>query len=340
MSESVSHMRIGLSSVLAFVRRDMRAKRTYKLGMTLGILNTLLAALTYAFLGQNAQLPGLAKGVSFVTYLIIGVAFNEFMIESLKAVQKSVSPSELEEVLSLPVRLRVFVVGNVLWGYIWHGINALVYLSVGIVFFGVTFGAVDYGGAAVTLVLGIAVMLSFSLLASGILIVTKQGDIIQWVIGALGTLFSGVYFPIALLPAPLQPVSWFLPQTYFLALIREALSGHQLIKMEVVPGYAGSVVLFGLGFAAMFLSVLAAYAVLSSGRFEKKGNPTVAFVLLGFLPATTLVSVPVLSGIVTISVHVLLVKLLVYAAAMIPLGYLAFRRGLNVSRTRGTLSHV
>src|SRR5436853_3002920 len=239
MSETIYRSGTGLGSMFAVVRRDLRAKRTYKLGMTLGMLNTLMAALTYAFLGQNAQLPGLAKGVSFVTFLIVGVAFNEFMIESLKAVQKSISPSELEEILSLPVRLRVFVVGNVLWGYIWHGINALAYLTVGILFFGVTFGAVDYGGAVITLVLGIALMLSFSLLASGVLLVTKQGDLVQWVIGALGALFSGVYFPIALLPTSLQSVSWFLPQTYFLALIREALSGHQLIKVVVGPGSAG-----------------------------------------------------------------------------------------------------
>jgi ABC-2 type transport system permease protein len=333
-------MSTGLGSVFAFVRRDMRAKRTYKLGMSLGILNTLLAALTYAFLGQNAQLPGLAKGVSFVTFLIVGVAFNEFMIESLKAVQKSVSPSELEEILSLPVRLRVFVVGNVLWGYMWHGVNALAYLSVGILFFGVTFGAVDFGGAAITLVLGIALMLSFSLLASGILIVTKQGDIVQWVIGALGALFSGVYFPIALLPTPLQAVSWFLPQTYFLALIREALSGHQLIKVEIGPGSAGDAILFALFLTAVLLSVLAASAVLYSGRRAREGSPAVAFLLLGILPATTLLSVPVLSGIVTISVHQLLIKLLLYALVMLPLGYLAFRKGLNASRIRGTLSHV
>ena len=340
MSETISRSGTGLGSMFAFVRRDMRAKRTYKLGMTLGILNTLMAALTYAFLGQNAQLPGLAKGVSFVTFLIVGVAFNEFMIESLKAVQKSISPSELEEILSLPVRLRVFVVGNVLWGYIWHGINALAYLTVGILFFGVTFGAVDYGGAVITLVLGIALMLSFSLLASGVLLVTKQGDLVQWVIGALGALFSGVYFPIALLPTSLQSVSWFLPQTYFLALIREALSGHQLIKVVVGPGSAGDAILFSLSFAAILLSVLAAYAVLYSGRPKSEGHPAVAFLLMGFVPATTLLSVPILSGVVTISVHQLLVQLMVYALVMLPIGYVAFRKGLSATKIRGTLYHV
>jgi ABC-2 type transport system permease protein len=340
MSETVSRAGAGFGSVLAFVRRDMRAKRTYKLGMTLGILNTLLAALTYAFLGQNAQLPGLAKGVSFVTFLIVGVAFNEFMIESLKAVQKSVSPSELEEILSLPVRLRVFVVGNVLWGYLWHGINALAYLSVGILFFGVTFGAVDYAGAGITLVFGIALMLSFSLLASGVLLVTKQGDIVQWVIGALGALFSGVYFPIALLPTPLQSVSWFLPQTYFLALIRESLSGHQLVKVEIGPGSTGNALMFGLFLAVILLSVLAAYAILYAGQRERERNPAVAFLMLGLVPATTLLSVPILSGFVTISVHRLLVNLLVYAMIMLPLGYLAFRRGLRATKSRGTLYHV
>lgn len=327
-----------LGTLAAFVKKDVRSRVTYRLNLTLSFLNTLMAALTWSLLGQNAQLSAsLAPyGGSFIAYLIVGLAFNEYMIESLKAVQKSIHPSELEEILASPVKLRVFLVGNTLWGYAFHTINIVIYFSLGILVFGVTFGAVDYVGAIVTLVLGIVVMFSFSLVASGILVISKQGDIVQWLLGAMSGLFAGVYFPITLLPTQVQTISWILPQTYFFELIRLALNGQPLIEFQVNAIPLGNLIFLALGPAVGILLILFGSA-LSPSIKRKRGN---RFLISGVLGIAIFATALVVTGMVEISVHPLLLTLAIYAVAMLPFGYFVFTRGLAVSKRRGTLSHT
>lgn len=325
-----------LDALAAFVKKDVRSRITYKLNLSLSFLNTLVAAMTWAILGQNAELgAALAPyGGSFITYLIVGMAFNEYMIESLKAVQKSVTRSELEGILASPIKLRTFIFGNVLWGYAFHTINILIYFSIGIFVFGITFGSVDYVGALVTLVLGIVVMFSFSLLASGILIVTKQGDVIQWVLGALSGLFAGVYFPIALLPEKMQAISWILPQTYFFELIRMALNGERLIEFQLNTISPWSIVLIAFGFVVSVMLILLGRA---STQMKKKRNSTL---LLSGMVAATFLTILLGVVIVGISVHPLMTTLALYALVMMPIGYLVFKKGLALSKKKGTLSHI
>lgn len=326
-----------LEALVAFVKKDILTRVTYKLNLSLSFLNTLIAALIWSFLGQNAQLgAALAPyGGSFITYLIVGMAFNEYMIESLKAVQKSVNPSELEEILAYPVKLRVFIFGNALWGYTFHTINILIYFSLGFLAFGVTFGDVEPVGAAITLALGIIVMFSFSLLASGILIVWKQGDVVQWLLGAMSSLFADVYFPITILPAQLQAISWALPQTYFFEMIRLALNGNHLIEIQVntIPTYG--VILFAFGLVTSALLFLFG----STGSLSMRKKRSNKIFLSGGIVAMIFATLLVLS-VVEISVHPLLLTLSLYALVMLPIGYLVFRKGLAVSKKRGTLSHV
>jgi ABC-2 type transport system permease protein len=325
-------------ALAAFVKKDVLTRTTYKLNLSLSFLNTLMAALTWSFLGQNAQLgSALAPyGGSFISYLIVGMAFNEYMMESLKAVQKSINPSELEEILASPVKLRVFIFGNALWGYTFHTINILIYFSLGILVFGLTFDSIDPVGVIITLTLGIAVMFSFSLLASGILIVWKQGDIVQWLLGAMSSLFAGVYFPITILPAQLQTISWILPQTYFFELIRLALGGHQLIGLQInaIPLDGVILLVFGLvASMALFLFGLTG----SSSMVRKRNNK---FFLSGVIVATIFTMFLLIAEIVEISIHPLLFTLAAYALVMLPIGYMVFKKGLAVSKKRGSLSHV
>lgn len=326
-----------IEALAAFVKKDVRTRTTYKLNLSLSFLNTLMAALTWSFLGQNAHLgSALAPyGGSFISYLIVGMAFNEYMMESLKAVQKSINPSELEEILVSPVKIRVFILGNALWGYTFHTINILIYFALGTLVFGVTFDSINPVGVVITLILGIAVMFSFSLLASGILIVWKQGDVVQWFLGAMSSLFAGVYFPITILPDQLQTISWILPQTYFFELIRLALNGHQLIELQVNMIPLGSAILLAFGLAA---SVLLLFGSTGSSLVNRKRNTR--FVLLGAIVVMIFATLLVLTGAVEISIHPLLLTLAAYALAMLPIGYMVFKKGLAVSKKRGTLSHI
>ncbi|MGB9760074.1 MAG: ABC transporter permease [Thermoproteota archaeon] len=55
-----------------------------------------------------------------------------------------------------------------------------------------------------------------------------------WLVSQLPTIFSGVYFPVSVLPASLRVIGDFLPQTYTLSVVRYALLGGKSFS-ELLP---------------------------------------------------------------------------------------------------------
>jgi ABC-2 type transport system permease protein len=62
-------------------------------------------------------------------------------------------------------------------------------------------------------------------MSAGIVIYSKTEPPSGLIVGGVASLLAGVLFPVALLPAPLQAVSWLLPITHALAGMRGAIAG-------------------------------------------------------------------------------------------------------------------
>jgi ABC-2 type transport system permease protein len=215
-----------VEKIYYFIKRDMISFSTYKTNMVLMILSALFGALSYAYMGSNASMQSVLQmyNMSLTAYLLIGMAFNTYIGNSLTLVQRTINPWSLEEVLVSPTGLAVFIIGSSAWGFIWSTAVVVIYLAVGSLAFGVVFN-VNLPGTVLVLALGIATLIGFSMIGAGILIVIKQGDPITWLIGILTTLFGNVLFPPQVMPYQLQVVSWFVPQYYFFTCIRLMMLG-------------------------------------------------------------------------------------------------------------------
>ena len=88
-----------LDKIYFFMKRDIRSFSTYKTNIILSVLSALFGALSYAFLGSNAQMQSVLNSyhIDFTTYLIIGIAFNTYLSQSLTLVQKTINPWSLED---------------------------------------------------------------------------------------------------------------------------------------------------------------------------------------------------------------------------------------------------
>ena len=128
-----------LDKIYFFMKRDVLSFSTYKTNILLSVLSALFGALSYAFLGSNAQMQSVLESyhISFTTYLLIGIAFNTYLSQSLTLVQKTINPWSLEEVLVSPTGLFTFIVGSSMWGFIWSTGVIAIYLAVGVFAFGV-----------------------------------------------------------------------------------------------------------------------------------------------------------------------------------------------------------
>jgi len=217
-----------LDKIYYFMKRDIISFSTYKTNIVLSVVSALFGALSYAFWGANASMPSVQDlGMPVVTYLLIGLAFNTYLSQSLTLVQRTINPWSLEEVLVSPTGLVTFIVGSSLWGFIWSTLVIVIYLSVGVFAFGVIL-SINIIGTIIVVGLGIGTFIGFSMIGAGVLILTKQGDPVTTIITIATNLFGNVLFPIAVMPFPLQIISFFVPQYYFFTCIRPMLIGQSI----------------------------------------------------------------------------------------------------------------
>ena len=241
-----------IEKIYYFMKRDVIQFSTYKTNMVLMVLSALFGALSYAFLGANASMQSVLEmyNMSLTTYLLIGIAFNTYLAQSLTLIQKTINPWALEEVLVSPTRLTTFIIGSSLWGFIWSTGVIAIYLAVGVLAFGVVL-SVNVAGTVLVLALGIGTFIGFSMIGAGILIVTKQGDPVTTLITIATGLFGNVLFPPQVMPAQLQIISYFVPQYYFFTAIRLMLTGWsiEMILPQILMLGLMCAVILPLGYA-------------------------------------------------------------------------------------------
>lgn len=234
-----------------FIKRDIISFSTYKTNIALMVLSALFGALSYAYLGSNADMQKVLQmyNMSFTAYLLIGMAFNTYIGQSLTLVQKTINPWSLEEVLVSPTGLGTFIIGSSAWGFIWSTIVVAIYLAVGSIAFGVVL-SINLAGTVLVLALGIGTLIGFSMIGAGILILIKQGDPITWLIGILTTVFGNVLFPPQVMPYHLQIISYFVPQYYFFTCIRLMMTGRsiQMILPELLTLALMCAIILPLGY--------------------------------------------------------------------------------------------
>ena len=215
-----------LEKIWYFMKRDVISFSTYKTNMAILIFSAIFGALSFAYLGGSSvnQEVSQTYNTSFTTYLLIGLAFNTYLGQALTLVQKTINPWALEEVLVSPTGLSTFIIGSSIWGFIWSTGVVAIYLLIGIYFFGVTL-SINIVGTLIVLVLGIGTFIGFSMIGSGVLILTKQGDPVTALITIATSLFGNVLFPPQVMPPFLQAIAYVTPPYYFFTCIRQMLLG-------------------------------------------------------------------------------------------------------------------
>ena len=221
-----------LEKIYYFMKRDIISFSTYKTNIAILVMTAVFGALSFSFLGSSATSQSVEQmyNMNLTTYLVIGLAFSTYLNQALTLVQKTINPWALEEVLVSPTGLATFIVGSSLWGFIWSTAVVIVYLSVGVLFFGVIL-SINVLGTLIVLALGIGTFLGFSMIGAGILILTKQGDPVTAFITIATSLFGNVLFPPQIMPPVLQAIAYLLPQYYFFTCIRLILTGSTILMI-------------------------------------------------------------------------------------------------------------
>jgi len=232
-----------VTKVIAFISRDFKIWWTYKLWIILDILGSLLFVATYYFVSKIVSPQALVNAgyaADFLTFTVIGIAFQNYVFSSVSGLSEAIREEQwdgtMETILSSRTSFRVFLLGESVFRFIVASYFLLASMSMGVLMgasFNLNFSS--FLAAAVLTILLIVSHMVVGILGAGAILKLKQGDPIVWAFSWLTQLFSGVLYPLGLLPGYLQWVGAVFPLTYSLDGIRRCLmSGEGFSSLAIL----------------------------------------------------------------------------------------------------------
>jgi ABC-2 type transport system permease protein len=236
--------RVGLLGKLrAFVRRDRKIWWTYKMWVTLDLLETFTFVITYALVSRIVSPERLVEAGytagGYLAFSVIGVAFQQYVFSSVLGLSEAIRDEQwfgtMETILSSPTSFRTFLFGEATFRFM----IGTVFLS-GALLLGVVLGAEFQISLATLLsVFILALLMIFShvtigIASAGVIMKIKQGNPVAWAFSWCTQLVSGVFYPLGVLPAYLQWVGRIFPLTYSLDGVRRCLMNGETLLDAVV----------------------------------------------------------------------------------------------------------
>lgn len=246
-----------LRKAAAFIKRDFITEISYKSGFLTSIIGIFFAALTFFFIAKlfgKAAAPHLQEyGGEYFPFVLIGIAFSTFLSTGLgssaAAIRQEQMLGTLEAVLITPTRASAIIIYLSLWNFIFSSFHIFVYLLMGRFVFGIKFSVSQPFLILLIFFLSILSFSSLGIISSSFVMIFKRGDPVNWIVSTSFELLGGIYYPITILPEPLQIISHLLPITYALKALRGVLlAGYSFtqVKIEILALFAFVVVLFPL----------------------------------------------------------------------------------------------
>lgn len=225
-------MREGASVVdklRAIASRDLQTQTSYQFNLLLRFGSLLLAIASFFFVSQLVdEAPELAvyRG-GYFEFVMVGMLVTSFTLVGLRTFAQTIAAEQslgtLEILLASPVGLSNLLGGALVVPLAMTALEIVFYLILGIGIVGVGFSLVGALLAIPLLILTVASFCALGIFSAAFIVLTKRGDPITVVVAQATTFLGGAYFPITLMPEPLQWVARLTPAFYGIQGIREAL---------------------------------------------------------------------------------------------------------------------
>jgi ABC-2 type transport system permease protein len=251
-----------MSLPAAFLRRDFRLQRSYRLQFLAQLLGPLLSLVSFVFLARlvpNGQTSLRPYGSDYFTFVLVGSGIAAFFSTGLVSFSDTLGREQatgtLEALLVTPNDPRMLLAAGALWPFCFSAVQLAVYFLAGLTVLGARISLGNLALVAVILALSLIAFSGLGLLAAAVLIQTKRAVIMVGMVGAAFAILGGVMYPVSVLPHWLQGLAHLLPITYGLDAVRLSLMASPnlatiardslaLIGFSIIL-LPGSLVLFG-----------------------------------------------------------------------------------------------
>jgi ABC-2 type transport system permease protein len=167
------------------------------------------------------------------SYIYLGNAFYIYVGAVMTGISWAVLDDRehyktLKYIYVAPIHIPTYLIGRGVAKFLVGSIAVFITLLCGMLFLQLhlDLAAVDWPLFVVSMLVGVVMLAMLGLLLAGVTLMITQhmGFIGEAVAGAL-YLFSGVLYPLEMLPGYLRPVGYLMPTTYWLEVLRRSLVG-------------------------------------------------------------------------------------------------------------------
>lgn len=177
----------------------------------------------------------LSYGGDYFSFVFIGIAFSSYIGVGMGSFAINLRNEQLtgtlESLLVTPNSISSIIFYLSAWNFVFATFEILIYVVLGIFVFGVKLTGANLVAAIFILFLSMASFMGFGMIAASVVMIFKRGNPVSWVFGNVSDLLGGVYFPVAVLPSFIQPISCLFPVTYAVRAMRHALLQCYSFKM-------------------------------------------------------------------------------------------------------------
>ena len=250
-----------LSALFGFAERQLYVYKRYWVWEVVWLFYSIVSVLSIGFLASGLGTLG-AGGASFdlrraQLYLLIGALLWGYLslvfMEAAYAIAWERWEGTIEYTFMAPVRRMTHLMGICLFAIGYGLVRTFIVLIAAVAIFNLDFSHANFLGTLVVLAASIVPLIGLAILTSVLPLLSPQkGEQMSFAVQGFMLLVSGVYYPLSVLPAPLQAAGMISPLTYALAGMRRSLLEGAGVT-DQVPTVA---ILIGMGAALIPISVV------------------------------------------------------------------------------------
>ncbi len=249
----------------ALIRRDWQIAISYRASFVLELGSIILSLALFFYLGSLVDDSELAAkdgiGGDYFAYAAVGIVLMQVVTLSLSSFTRKLREEQttgtLEALMTTPISPALLVVASSSYDLVRATLSGMVMLIAAIVIFGLD---LDTGGgalavAALALLGCLGLVLCLVAAVAAFTVVLKRATALLGLTITAIALLCGVYFPIEVLPDPLEAIAKVLPFTWGLDVMRSALLGGDVDAVQLAGVFAAVAVLVPASLAAFTAAV-------------------------------------------------------------------------------------
>ena len=249
--EDTPRVSSGITHVWAVFWANFKMFLTYKSWVLTETLSTVASIAMYSFMGLQVDARRIVEAgygaVDWLTFALVGIATANYLWMCISRIshtmQHEVREGTLEPIISSLIRMRSYIVGQSIRGFLVSAYFMFGALLVGVYVLRVAFilNLQTVLSFIVILLMMIVSYLGIGIMTAGIILVYKKGDPLTFLVASITEFLGGVLFPLKYLEGypVLAALAWLMPYTYALdAARRVIITGATLISPGVLSDLA------------------------------------------------------------------------------------------------------